>query len=84
MVKTVGFDYNEQDSIPRFSASVQLIDAYGKKITSITISSESWTDHKCEPSFKMIELAAQLRAETNIVITQYMNRQNKVIEGGKT
>ncbi len=81
---TMGFRYKEDDEVPDFTAEVQLIDAHGKNVTSITVTSMSYygSNSNCELSPNLVMLAAKVKRELNDVITVYMNSKQKILEGG--
>jgi hypothetical protein len=79
-VNAMAFQYKDDDHVPEFSCTVELIDAHGKKITSISISSASWLSDRCEPSLKLIELAAKIKNELDNMVTIHMNQKQRIIE----
>jgi hypothetical protein len=79
-VSSMGFTYKDESNIPDFAMCIDLIDAQDKRLTSISIRSESWDSNRCEPSMRLLELAASIRKELDILATQHLNRQQKILE----
>jgi hypothetical protein len=80
-VTAMGFVFEDENSIPEFNATVSLIDDANRKITSINIDSRRYygSGEPCEKSIRLLELAGQLRAELNILVTQHMNSKQKAL-----
>jgi len=80
-VTALSFEFSEDDSLPTFRTCVALYDNYGKRITTIQISNQSWdTLGKCEMTIDLVELAGKVRRELESVVTTHMNKQNKTLE----
>lgn len=79
-VSSMGFTYKDENQIPDFGMVIELIDAQDRRLTSISIRSESWDSNRCEPSMRLLELAANIRKELDMLATQHLNKKQKVLE----
>lgn len=76
-----GISIECKNALPSVSINVSLIDDYGKKITTVVMTTkEYYTLGKMEVSMKSLSLIGDLIRELKNCAIQYMNQQKKIID----
>lgn len=81
-VSEIGLIFNEETKLPDFTVRVHLIEAQGKRLTSITVDSRDYygVQGRCEKSALFMELASKIKNELNVLVTRHLNAQQKILE----
>ena len=80
-VEAISLDFLDAKNQVKYSATVALLQPNGERVTSIYVGNSDWdTEKRAECSITAIALSCQLRAEIEVLVTQHMNKMQKILD----